>query len=289
MSNKTRARLYEFCAVRGQDLMCVVWVMRFKVWCERCLWQWSVSKCEAFSGRGEISGSRSQAVGFRWHARGDRAELKGLWCRAIGEVSREGCQVWDVWRQVQGQKSEVWGGEYNIFYTSHRTYSTLFPELHAPSYISHCTPCITFSTLYKTVSQSIRLLLMSTCVVAGGRCEQVSVRGEVGKRKWDLWECMCGVICAVSCVRGEEWLGIVDKGDVRREVSRVTFWSVSCNTWGVSWEWEVVIWGLDTGFQFCPANLKWAFHHVDLLFLWSCLPRVVYSNHINASCSPDMV
>ena len=117
MSSKTRARLYEYCAVWGLELRCVMWVMRSEVWFVRCLWQWSVPWCEGCGGRGEVLGSRSQAVGFRWCARGDRAELKGLWCGAVVWVSRVGCQVWDVWREVWSQKSEVWEGVYNIPYT----------------------------------------------------------------------------------------------------------------------------------------------------------------------------
>ena len=150
----------------GLDLKCVMWDARCEVWLEKDsevvnaeewgpLWEARVVDC------------RSQAVGFRWCARGDGAVSKVCGAELLCEVPRVGCQFYNVWCEVWSQKSEGWENMYKIPYTLHSIYfKTLRTDLDTPSYISRRAPCITLFTLRQTMSQSIHRLFK--CKMCGG-------------------------------------------------------------------------------------------------------------------------
>ena len=92
--------------------------------------------------------------------------------------------------------------------------------------------------------------------------------------------CRCGVICAVSGVKGNEWMRIIDEGDVRREGKRITVVTLGVvdmcgnhiSPHLIVWAWEDTSWRYTwlgfVGRQFSATHSKYA----SMQTTWHCQP-----------------
>ena len=168
----------------GLDLRCVMWDTRFEVWFEKCFCSGQCRRVRSVVGgegcRLQVSSCRFQVLCERWQSRVKRSVVQSCCVK---------CHAWAARCRMCGVKSEVRNPRCEKACT---TYPTPYIAYILKPYVLCFTLPLTFHNAHlalrcshfeKQCHNPYVFCSCVRCVVARNRCEKVSVRRKVWKRR----------------------------------------------------------------------------------------------------------